>query len=74
MAVQNDIHPKDRILVTSQMAADLLSMSYTEFRSRVREGEIPIADQCLGDRFSVDWLRQYYSAKIVGLTAPKKPA
>ncbi len=64
MSMHNDIPPQERILIRSEDAADLLSMSYSDFRARVRSGEIPVAERA-GTRslFSVDFLRSFYSKR-----------
>ena len=69
MTVDNSIPPNRRILVRSADAADLLSMSYEDFRRRVRSGGIPVAEyastRCL---FSVDVLRSLYATESSRMT------
>lgn len=61
MSVRNEIEPQDRILVRSAEAADLLSLSYSDFRDRVHAGEIPVALRSGGrDLFSVATLRKLF--------------
>jgi len=67
MAMNNDIAPKDRILVRAADAADLLSMGYSDFCERARNGEIPVAAYS-GQRrlYSVGELRRYFAGQGQG--------
>lgn len=62
MAARNEIPPQERILIRSSDAADLLSLSYSDFRERVRRGEIPVAAKSGSmDLFSVKRLRRHFN-------------
>lgn len=58
----NEIPPQERILIRSTAAADLLSLSYSDFRRRVMAGEIKAAAKAGSlDLFSVKLLRRQFN-------------